>query len=116
MSLQDTDNFIVSDTTGTNHRVSYADLLAKLQADGLGAGGGSMDLLAHGVDMIDQYESLRTISIPSNTKYLVLNSSGRDGGAADLGNVYVSYFTGTTAEIRVEHTTGFMSFSYFALG
>lgn len=42
MALQNTDNFIVSDTSGTNYKISYASLLSKLQADGLGGGGGSM--------------------------------------------------------------------------
>ena len=42
MALQGTDVFIVSDASGTNYKVSYTDLIAKLQADGLGGDGGGM--------------------------------------------------------------------------
>lgn len=38
MALTNTDVFIVSDTGGTNYKLTYSDLLAKLQADGVGGG------------------------------------------------------------------------------
>ena len=69
MALQDTDNFIVSDTSGTNYKLSYASLLSKLQADGLGGGGGgSMNKVYRGSSTRVRLD--HNLDIPTTAQYV----------------------------------------------
>lgn len=79
MALQDSDVFIVSDTSGTNYKVSYTDLIAKLQADGVGGGGGMGNIIrfynmTHGSAIFTHGSD-----IPPDTQHIAYNTTATYG-------------------------------------
>ena len=110
--LQDTDNFIVSagagqGDAGTNYRISYADLLAKIQADTPSTGGGAAgaEVLGHGYARVQGLPS--AITVPAGTTAVLLNGAASAGGAGQMaGPVWVQSLAGTSATIGTKNQSG----------
>lgn len=102
MALQDTDNFIVSDTSGTNYKLSYASLLSKLQADGLGGGGGSMNKVYRGTSTNSTLQ--HNLDIPATDQYVHGSQEG-ERQSASLNYLIQGEYPGLQFETLTNYNT-----------
>ncbi len=113
MALTNADVFIVSDTGGTNYKVTASSLKTFINA---GASSGAV-VKGFGFAQTSSNTAYVTFTVPSGTTAVILNGSASAGGAgAAAGPDRVTSLSGTSCTVASVGSIPVSFFSYTALG